>query len=419
MREEKPQQTKRGTPDFQLLILTLLLVGFGLVMVFSASSSLAIASKDFHYDSLYFTKRQFMWAALGTIAMFVAMNIPYTRYKKLFAPLFIVTVIMLVLVLLVGSVRNGARSWFGVGSLGIQPTEIAKIAIILYLSALISKKGERFRDLRTGYIPVMVIVGFVAGLIMMQPDLGSCLILVATSALIIYAGGASLKHMIGSALLLILGASLVLGANALIKSVSHSGEQAVQSSNYKLGRINAFLDPFKDPQGEGYNLLQSLTAIGEGQLTGAGFGKSVQKLHYLPNPYNDFIFSVIGEEFGFIGTSIFLIVYIYFIWRGIIIALRCPDPFGTLVGIGIMGLIAIQAFINIGGVTQTIPLTGVTLPFISYGGTSLLIMMASMGIMLSISRISTLPSKQEQVKSVTVKKPSVAVSSRNQTRRFN
>ncbi|GIP25263.1 stage V sporulation protein E [Paenibacillus sp. J23TS9] len=403
MNQKKPQPKKRGTPDFQLLILTFLLVGFGLVMVFSASSSLTISSSKFNNDPLYFTKKQFVWAMLGTFVMFVSMNIHYSKYKKLFVPLFIVTVIMLAIVPFTKSV-NGARSWLGIAGLGIQPTELAKIAIILYLSALIVKKGERFRDLRTGYIPVMVIVGFVAGLIMMQPDLGSTLILVATSAIIIYAGGASLKHMLASAALLILGASLVLGANYLIKSIAHSDEPQTQSSNYKMGRISAWIDPYQDEKGDGYNLIQSLTAIGNGQLTGTGFGKSIQKLNYIKNPYNDFIFPVMAEEFGFIGTSLFLLVYIYFIWRGIIIALRCTDPFGTLVGIGIMGLFAIQAFVNIGGVSQTIPLTGVTLPFISYGGTSLLIMMFAMGIMLSISRQSNQPVQQEVVKSVNIKR---------------
>lgn len=226
----------------------------------------------------------------------------------------------------------------------------------------------------------------------------------ATSALIIYAGGASLKHMLGSFLLVVLGASLVLGANSLIKSITHSDAPQTQSSNYKMGRIMAWIDPYQDPEDTGYNLIQSLTAIGNGQVTGTGFGKSIQKLNYIKNPYNDFIFPVMAEEFGFIGTSLFLLVYVYFLWRGIIIALRCPDPFGTLVGIGVMGLFAIQAFVNIGGVSQTIPLTGVTLPFISYGGSSLLIMMFAMGIMLSISRSVNQPAKQEVVKSVQIKR---------------
>ncbi|WP_081383230.1 MULTISPECIES: putative lipid II flippase FtsW [Paenibacillus] len=390
---------KRGTPDFQLLILTLLLVGFGLVMVFSASSSLTLASPKFGNDPLYFIKRQVIWIVLGTVVMFIAMNIHYSKFKKWYVPIFIITVILLLVVAFSEKI-NGAKSWLSIGKLGIQPTELAKISIILYISALITKKGERFRDFRTGYIPVMVIVGIVAGLIMMQPDLGSCLILVATSGLVIYAGGASMKHILGSIALLVLGVGLVVGAKAAIDSLSPS-DKATDTQDYRKGRIVAFLDPYQVAEGDGYNIIQSLTALGQGGVSGSGFGKSIQKLDYLKYPYTDFIFPVIGEEFGFLGTSIFLMLYLYFIWRGILIALRCKDPFGTLVGIGIMGLIAIQAFVNIGGVTNTIPLTGVTLPFISYGGSSLLVSMLCMGIMLSISRETNLPAKEEVTKSVT------------------
>lgn len=325
---------KRGTPDFQLLILTLLLVGFGLVMVFSASSSLTLASSKFGNDPLYFIKRQVIWIVLGTVVMFIAMNIHYSKFKKWYVPIFIITVILLLVVAFSEKI-NGAKSWLSIGKLGIQPTELAKISIILYISALITKKGERFRDFRTGYIPVMVIVGIVAGLIMMQPDLGSCLILVATSGLVIYAGGASMKHILGSIALLVLGVGLVIGAKAAIDSLSPS-DKATDTQDYRKGRIVAFLDPYQVAEGDGYNIIQSLTALGKGGVSGSGFGKSIQKLDYLKYPYTDFIFPVIGEEFGFLGTSIFLMLYLYFIWRGILIALRCKDPFGTLVGIGIM-----------------------------------------------------------------------------------
>ncbi|WP_018756563.1 putative lipid II flippase FtsW [Paenibacillus terrigena] len=384
MRDKESQTKRRGTPDFQLLILTVLLVGFGLVMVFSASSSIAVINKNFNYDSLYFVKKQMMWAGLGFIAMMIAMNIRYEKYKKLFIPFFILTIILLALVPYVGKSLNGARSWFGIGSLGIQPTELAKITTILYLAALISKKGETFRDFKKGFFPVMLIVGFVAGLIMLQPDLGSCMILIACSGIIIIAGGANLKHIFACIAVLVVGASIVLGINFLINGGSGGG--------YRVGRLTSFLDPWQDPQGTGFHLINSLKALGHGGLTGAGFGQSIQKLHYLPYPYNDFIFAVIGEELGFIGSAIFLLFYLYFIWRGLIVSLRCPDRYGTLVGVGIMGLFAVQTFINIGGVTQTIPITGVTLPLISYGGSSLFMMLGSIGILLSISREANRPS---------------------------
>ncbi|WNS45777.1 putative lipid II flippase FtsW [Paenibacillus sp. MMS20-IR301] len=396
----KARLPKRGTPDFQLLILTLLLVGFGLVMVFSSSSSLTLASEKFGNDAFYFVKKQLVWALAGSFIMFVVMNIHYSKFKKWYAPIFVITLGLLLAVAFAERI-NGARSWLNLFGLGIQPTELAKISIILYLSALITKKGERLRDLRTGYIPVMIIVGIVAGLIMMQPDFGSCMILVATSGLVIYAGGASMKHIIGSIALLVLGVGLVLGTMTAIESITQPAAKVENGQDYRQGRIEAFLDPEANSEGSGFNIMQSLIALGEGGPQGAGFGQSVQKLHYLRYPYTDFIFAVIGEELGFIGTSIFLLLYLYFIWRGILVSLRCTDPFGTLVGIGVMGLIAIQAFINIGGVTNTIPLTGVTLPFISYGGSSLLVSMLCMGIMLSISRETNRPAQKEVTKSVT------------------
>lgn len=198
---------------------------------------------------------------------------------------------------------------------------------------------------------------------MLQPDFGTTFILVSTCGLLIYAGGASMKHILGSILLVVLGGALAFGANSLFSSMSPSDTTTATTAvtaeqNYKIGRIQAFLNPLSDINGGSLNLYRSLVAIGDGGMTGSGIGQGTMKLHYLPNAYNDFIFSVIGEELGFIGSALFLLVYLYFIWRGIIVSLRCPDPFGTLVGIGIMGLIAIQAFINIGGVTQTIPVTG-------------------------------------------------------------
>jgi cell division protein FtsW len=426
MKQQTAQtRTKRGTPDFQLLILTLLLVGFGLVMVFSSSSSIAIASESFNNDALYFTKKQLMWAIIGLFGMFFAMNIRFNKYKKLYAPFFLFTTALLLIVLVSGAVLNGARSWIRLFGFSLQPAEFAKIAIILYLSALITKKGERFRDFKTGYFPVLFIVGFIAGLIMLQPDFGTCFILVSTCGLVIYAGGANMKHILGSILLVVLGGALAFGASALFPSMSpdtpsvDSTTTATAKQNYKIGRIQAFLDPLSDPTDGSLNLYRSLVAIGDGGITGSGIGQGTMKLHYLPNAYNDFIFSVIGEELGFIGSALFLLVYLYFIWRGIIVSLRCPDPFGTLVGIGIMGLIAIQAFINIGGVTQTIPVTGVTLPFISYGGTSLFVMMVAMGIVLSISRTNNMEAiKEEKTKSVTVQtRTSPALRSRDSIRR--
>lgn len=373
-----PSNGSRGTPDFLLLILTLVLVGFGLVMVFSASSSMTVVDKKFGNDALFFTKKQLMWAGLGTFMMLILMNIHYEKYKKLFVLLFLGTLFMLMVVPFVAVDTNGAKSWFGVGGFGIQPTEFAKLSIILYLAAIISKKDEKFREFKRGLMPVMIVVGFFAFLIMLQPDFGSCAILVLCAAAIVIAGGSNLKHIMLSGGVLLGLATLGLSVYLLFNPDF--------SGNYRFDRFTSFMDPLADQQGIGYHLTRSLEAFGHGGLTGAGLGNSVQKLFYLPYAYNDFIFAVIGEELGFIGTTIFILFYMLFLWRALIVSLRCPDIYGTLVGIGIVSLIAIQALINMGGVSGAIPVTGVTLPFISYGGSSMLMMLMAMGILLSISR---------------------------------
>jgi cell division protein FtsW len=381
----------RGRPDFLLLILTLLLVGFGLVMVFSASSNYTLASDAFNRDPLYFTKRQLVWIAAGTLLLLVLMNIPYRRYKKGYVLFFIPAMIMLALVPFIGAVRHGARSWFGIGSLGIQPTEFAKLALILYLGAVITKKEERFRDFKRGLLPVTLVIAFVCFLIMLQPDLGSAMVVAVFASIILFTGGARLKHLA----VLGLAAAILLTAYVSVSMLTDP-----DSWSYRIERFTSYLHPLEDELGSGYHLVKSLEALGHGGLTGAGFGHSVQKLKYLPFPYNDFIFSVIAEEFGFIGSAVFLLTYLFFIWRGIVIALRCPDPYGTLVGVGIMSMIGIQAFINIGGVIGAIPITGVTLPLISYGGSSIIVTLASIGILLSISREYNRVARLEQEQTV-------------------
>lgn len=380
--------TRKGSPDFLLLILTLVLVGFGLVMVFSASSAIALTDPELK-DSLFFTKRQAIWVILGTFVMFFVMNVHYSKFKILFIPMFLITVIMLVLVPFVGEVRNGARSWFGIGSFGVQPTELAKLSLILYLSALITKKKEKFREFKRGLFPILVVVGFIAVLIMLQPDLGSCLILLACAAVVILVGGANLKH-----LLLIFGA--IVGVSVFILCIILLKDPSYFDESYRFARLTSFMDPLADELGDGFQLVNSLRAFGHGGFFGAGFGHGIQKLHYLPEAHNDFIFATIGEELGFLGSLLFLLIYILFIWRGIVISLRCPDVYGTIVGVGIMSLIAIQALVNVGGVTGSLPITGVTLPFISYGGSSLLITLFSMGIVLNISRESSARDKKRE-----------------------
>jgi cell division protein FtsW len=361
----------RGRPDFPILILTLFLVGFGIVIVYSASS---VFSLNKYGTDTYFVGKQVMWAFIGFVCMLLAMNVPYTFYKKRFVGIAAVAFLLLIAVLIpgVGIIRNGARSWINLGFGSLQPAEFAKLAVIIYLSALITKKEDAIRDIKRGLIPVFVIVALFCSVIAIQPDFGSAVILLLTALAVIVAGGANLKHLfVAGVPVAIVGALFVL------------------LSPYRRARLQNVGDPWADGMdglGPGYQLAHSYFALAHGGLTGAGLGKSIEKYLYLPEVQTDFIFSIIAEELGFIGAAIFLLVYLFFLWRILVITLRVKDTFATLVGIGVVSMIFIQAFINVGGVTGLIPITGVPLPFISYGGSSLLLNMISIGIILSISR---------------------------------
>jgi len=379
----------RGVPDFVLLFLTALIVGFGILMVLSSSSIFALTSFTAHGcsycngDELYFVKRQIRFLVVGIVGMLIAMNIPFTFYKRHYLSIALLSLIALLLVLIpgIGTESNGARSWFRFGSTSIQPAEFAKLGLILYLAAIISKKGAGIRKLKTGLMPLLVVTGLFFLLISMQPDLGTAVILAGTGLVIMICGGARLLHLI-----LICGplGSLALGFYLATKP-------------YAMNRIYSFLDPWSDPLYTGYNIIQSWVAIAHGGLWGTGFGKSIQKYLYLPEAHTDFIFAIISEELGFVGTALFLLVYMLFLLRGIHICLRVKDTFASLAGIGVVSMIALQALVNIGGVTGIIPLTGIPLPFISYGGSSLVVCLIGTGILLSVSREVNRQKVEEQL----------------------
>jgi len=368
---------RRGTPDFFLLLMTVLLVGFGIVMVFSASGPEAATQ---YGDALWYTKKQILAAGLGAVIMLTFMNIPYLKWKRMYLPFFF-GVLGLLAFVLTQPAGDKPRSWIDFGVMSIQPAELAKLAIIVYLATIITRKGEKFERFRSGLLPVALMVGIVGGLIMLQPDFGSTVVFLFCSAIVIVAGGANMKHLFLGLIALAVAGTLFLGGRTLLsQSADGIGEE------YQSKRLECYLDPWQDTQNWCWQQVQAEMAFGHGGVTGAGFGQSVQKLFYLPEAQNDFIFAIIGEELGFIGVTLFLLLYLAFLWRGILVSLRCSDPFGTLIGIGIVGMFGIQAFINIGGVTRAIPMTGITLPFISAGGSSLLVSMMSMGLLLSISR---------------------------------
>ncbi|MBT2678478.1 stage V sporulation protein E [Bacillus sp. ISL-35] len=362
--------TKKSTPDIFLMIVTFALLTVGLIMVYSSSAVWA----DYKFnDSFFFAKRQMLFAGVGIIAMFFIMNIDYWTWRTWSKVILIVCFVLLVLVLIpgIGNVRNGSRSWIGVGAFSVQPSEFMKIAMIAFLAKFLSENQKAITSFKRGLVPSLGLVFLAFGLIMLQPDLGTGTVMVGTSVVIIFIAGARISHFVG------LGLLGVAGFVGLIASAP-----------YRIKRITSFLDPWQDPLGSGFQMIQSLYAIGPGGLFGLGLGQSRQKFFYLPEPQTDFIFAILAEELGFIGGSLILLLFSLLLWRGIRIALGAPDLFGTFLATGIIAMIAIQVMINIGVVTGLMPVTGITLPFLSYGGSSLTLMLMAVGVLLNISRHS-------------------------------
>ncbi|WP_044896120.1 stage V sporulation protein E [Bacillus alveayuensis] len=360
--------TKKTTPDFILLLTTLLLLTFGLIMVYSASAIWASYKFD---DSFFFAKRQLLFAGLGVLSMFFLMNVDYWTWRTWAKLLLIVCFILLVAVLIpgVGMVRNGSRSWIGIGAFSIQPSEFMKLAMIAFLAKFLSENQKKITSLKKGLVPALSLVFLAFGIIMLQPDLGTGTVMVGTCMTMIFIAGARISHFIG------LGLIGLAGFAALIISAP-----------YRIKRITSFLDPWQDPLGSGFQIIQSLYAIGPGGLFGLGLGQSRQKFFYLPEPQTDFIFAILAEELGFIGGTLILLLFSLLFWRGVRVALGAPDLFGSFLALGIIAMIAIQVIINIGVVTGLMPVTGITLPFLSYGGSSLTLMLMAIGVLLNISR---------------------------------
>lgn len=358
---------KSGTIDFPLFIVILILLSIGVNMVFSASMW---EDKQFYNDSFHHLKKQIVWASLGIVSMLAAANIDYKKLKnkKLIFSGMVVTIFLLIIVLFMPAV-NGAKRWIGVGSLGIQPSEIAKLMIILYSSENITRKGEKIKSFGKGVIPILLIAGLFAFLILLEPNMSTAVIIVTVAIMLLFAGGAKINHLAGIFILGVIVA--VIG---------------IKIEPYRMKRFLAFRNPWADPLGDGYQAIQSLYALGSGGLLGVGLGQSHQKLYYIPEAQNDFIFSIIAEELGFIGVLFIIILFAVLVWRGYKIALNCKDKFGSLIATGITSLIAVQSSINFLVVSSFMPITGVTLPLISYGGSSLLFTMVELGILLNISR---------------------------------
>ncbi|WP_446899319.1 stage V sporulation protein E [Clostridium sp. LBM24168] len=359
---------KMGSIDFILFSTIMLLIAIGVVMVYSASSYMAFFDKNIQ-DSMYYLKRQGLWAILGTVLMFAAIKFDYHRIRKYTKILMIVTVLLL-LVVFAFTATKGAQRWIRFGSVGLQPSEIAKYIVVLYMAKSIEIKGGRkIGSFLYGVLPYLIVSGFYAGLVLAEKNLSIAAVIMIVTLIVLYSSGAKIKHMAGVVLVVIIG-----------------GIAGIILEPYRMARFTSFLDPWADPKGKGYQLIQSLLAMGSGGIWGVGLGKSRQKCYYIPEPHTDFIFSIIGEELGLIGCLIIITLFIILIWRGIVTAIKARDTYGTILATGITSVIAVQAIINIAVVTGSMPVTGVPLPFISYGGSSLLFNMLAMGILLNISR---------------------------------
>lgn len=368
---ETKDKTKRTGMDISFLALVMILLTIGVTMVLSASFARA------YFDPggvtggkpAYYFIRQLIFAALGVAAMIVCSRLPVGFYKRFSVPILIAAIVLLMLVPIIGTNANGAKRWIGLGAFTIQPSEIAKIGIILSFALMICARRGRMRSFRRGILPFAAILAVIVGLLVLEPHFSASIIIVAIGGVMLFLGGARLGWFIAAA--------VVAGGGIAV---------LLTLFPYASTRITTWRDPFASTSDEGYQIVQSLYSIGSGGLTGLGLGQSRQKYLYLPEEHNDFIFSVVCEELGFIGALLILTLFALLIIRGYWIALHCADRYSFLVSAGITTLLAIQVILNVAVVTNLVPCTGISLPFFSYGGTALLMQMAEMGIVLSISR---------------------------------
>jgi len=345
-----------------------MLVVVGLLTVYTAS--FAVAYLEFG-DTNYFVARQAIYALVGVAALVFFMRMDYHRLRYLSVPMMLAALVGLLAVLVpgIGVERNGAARWLDLGPITLQPSEFAKLAMIVYISAWLASRGDDINKFSMGFAPFVLMVGVVGSLVIVEPDMGTTIIIVLTTSTLFFVAGAPLSHL-G---LLFVSGGLISWAMILVQ-------------DYRLDRLTSFVSPDADPQGSGFHILQLLIALGSGGPAGLGWGASRQKFFYVPSAHTDGVFAIIGEELGFIGAVAILGLFAFLLYRALKTVLGSRDQFGTLLGVGIMSWVAYQALINIGGITRTIPLTGIPLPFLSYGGSALIAIMAAMGILLSLSR---------------------------------
>lgn len=365
------QKPPSFTYDVKLLFPVFFLIGIGIVMVYSASSTIALKKFGSEY---HFIKKQAIFAMAGILVLVVYKHIPYRIFNSLAYPFLFIAMALLLATLFsgFGYTAGGSRRWLHFGGFSFQPSEIARFSLIVYMAYSISKKEYKIKDFYIGFVPHIYILGIFTLLLFFQPDFGSVVILAALTWIMLFVGGARILHLASSLLLLLPVLYLFL-----------------ISADYRVKRIMSFLDPWHYPTEEGYQIIHSLMAFGTGGIWGTGIGKGYQKLFYLPEPHTDFIFSVIGEELGLLGVIIIIGLYLLIIWRGVSIARNARDFFGSCLAIGLTASIGLQVCINMGVSLGLLPTKGLTLPFLSYGGTSLLVNMAAIGILMNIGRVKT------------------------------
>ena len=375
----RAQLAKAGPIDGWVLAPVVALLMLGVVMIYSVTSAEAFLA---HGSPSHFLVRHLQWLVLGCLALVVCSKIDYHRWRRLSVPLMILAVTVLAVVVFaphsVSPEINGARRWIRIGSLQGQPSEFAKLAFVIYAADWLSQKGEKVRNLWYGLIPFGIILGLLIGLIMLEPDMGTSLVFVATGGTMFFVAGAHLLQLAGAAVL-----------------ASGAFTALIFSASYRLDRLTTFLDPWSDPLTNGYQPIQSLLALGSGGLVGRGLGVSRQKFGWLPEARTDGIMAIVGEELGFFGGAVVLVLVIVLTVRGFSIALRCRDPFGALLAAGVTAWIVFQALLNIGVVSLTVPFTGIPMPFISLGGSSLVVLLAAVGVLLNVSRYVEAPQVRE------------------------
>ncbi len=359
---------RKVSPDYLLFLAVVGLLGLGVVMVYSASFPVAMERFD---DAYFFLKRQGFWALLGLGVLWAVMSCDYRRWRPLVAPLLGLAFLLLVLVLVppFGQEINGTRRWLRWGGVSFQPTELAKLALVLYLAEFLARRPAAVECFGQGFLPPLLVAGAMAGLVLLQPDLGGSIALVAVVLAMLFVAGARVRHM----------AAVAAAALPLLAL-------AATGAPYRVRRLLAFRDPWADPRGAGFQIIQSYLALGGGGWLGRGLGESRQKLLYLPEPHTDFIFAILGEELGFAGAALTVALFGLVLWRGVRIGLRVAEPFGALVAVGVTAMLATQALVNLGVVVGLLPTKGLPLPFVSFGGSSLLVAMAGVGLLLNISQ---------------------------------